>query len=270
VRKKKKTARKSVAHKDRVRRQKLSPRRTIVVNGKKIVTYTPKGGKLWLRRKDGRKYLRCQARKTDGTQCSRHAAAGRAVCTAHGGGGKTGRPPSHGLYSKKVQEDFKKAWEKMKDMPFDAKVGLKYFAVFSALTLQKIANYSEYPEGYTRLVEVGSSATERYMKAQGMIPASLLPALFRMMMGVVQKCFKNPEEIGGDQDVPPGDGELTGARAGRTRQEDGRARLPGQKVGATGMRGSVLVLTYLHSPLCQLWSVTTASTVPLIPVAGVA
>ena len=65
------------------------------------VTATPNGGVA----------RRCQARKRDGAQCGAPARRGMRVCVRHGGGTKTrvdagerrptGRPPTHGLYSKR-------------------------------------------------------------------------------------------------------------------------------------------------------------------------
>lgn len=72
---------------------------------------------------------RCQALKRDGTQCNAVASTGFRVCRVHGAGNRkkvaagearpTGRPPIHGLYSKRGMQDIRALMDEVRALGGD-------------------------------------------------------------------------------------------------------------------------------------------------------
>lgn len=165
------------------------PRKVVGGDGKAITTRTIKG-KGW---KDfvlygNQRCRRCQARRSNGKQCGKPAVRGKAVCLLHGGHKKIGRPPIHGLYSKKAKADFREAL-KGRILEAEPLRALVESAMFSHTALMdRVVNYDA-PERFTRLMEVDATNQERLLKAFGVVTVPQITLLLSSITQLIKKHF---------------------------------------------------------------------------------
>lgn len=82
-------------------------------------------------------HLRCTARNRQGKRCGNYAINGRSVCRYHGGAPGTGRPPTHGLYAKRILKSSLDVYDRSDAVGIDEEIRVARANLAWALEKQK-------------------------------------------------------------------------------------------------------------------------------------